>query len=133
MAQDEKAYPMRLRKWTGRRLFVGSYTLSQTMLAADEMPRFCGVSYLVFSEMKALERKLKATQQKLLDQTAEIEQMDDLKRQIENLRSERNQHREEVIKMKKLKDHVEKEWMERCDAARRDGSFSLLQRLLSHV
>ena len=94
----------------------------QSMDRADCVCRFCGVSYLVFSEMKAMEKRCKAAEAELKRQTERIAQIDDLEKQVTNLRNERNQHRDEVLKWKKFKDEAVKEWTAKCDVVKIEGT-----------
>ena len=81
----------------------------QEMPKSDTVCKFCGVSYLVFSEIKELEKRLLSSEDKIKEYTNRLSQFDQMKAALENLANKRENQQNQLAIM-------EEEWQCRTNA-----------------
>lgn len=80
----------------------------QEMPKSDTVCKFCGVSYLVFSEIKDLEKRLIASEDKIAEYTNRLRQFDEMKAALAKMAESRGQQQNQL-------DILEDEWSSRCN------------------
>ena len=82
----------------------------QEMERQDTVCKFCGVSYLVFSEIKELEKRLEDSENKIKQYSKRLKDFDKLKRKLDQL------HETHQTAQKNQMAILEEEWIARTNA-----------------
>ena len=76
----------------------------------DTVCKFCGVSYLVFSEIKELEKRLQDSESKIQQYSKRLKDFDKLRRQLETLQETQKTAQKNQLAI------LEEEWIARTNA-----------------
>ena len=82
----------------------------QEMDRQDTVCKFCGVSYLVFSEIKELEKRLEDSESKIQQYSKRLKDFDKLRRQLETLQETQKTAQKNQLAI------LEEEWIARTNA-----------------